>query len=99
MIQLINTERKHNFACCIKLRLCATPKLHVSTPITVQLDNRIIYCAAKHEKATILKYDEQMGIDKIRTDLSRVTRFSVADDKIATTKLTSSTSDIIRTNF
>ena len=53
--------------------------------LTVQLDNRIIYCAAKHEKATILKYDEQMGIDKIRTDLSRVTRFSVADDKIATT--------------
>jgi DNA-binding winged helix-turn-helix (wHTH) protein/Tol biopolymer transport system component len=76
---------------------CSYPIERMS--LTVQLDSRMIYCAAKHEKATILKYSEQMGIDKIRTGTSRLTRFSVADDKIATTELTTSTSDIVRTNF
>jgi len=76
---------------------CAYPISRMS--LSVQLKGKVIYCLAGQEKATILKYSERLGIEKIRTGSSQIRRFSVAGDKLATSKLTSSTSDIIRTNF
>jgi len=67
--------------------------------LTLHLENQVLYCIAAKDNKTILKYSEQLGIKTIYTDLSRVRRFSIVDENIATTKLVSSRSDIIRTNF
>jgi DNA-binding winged helix-turn-helix (wHTH) protein/Tol biopolymer transport system component len=67
--------------------------------LTVQLDGESLYCVAAQDKKTILKYSPQLGIQSIRSGLSRIRRFSVNDENVATTKLVSSRSDIIRTNF
>jgi len=67
--------------------------------LTMQLDGEDFYCIAAQDNKTIVKYSEQQGLQTIRTDLTRISRFSVAGEKLATSRLTSSRSDIIRTNF
>jgi len=67
--------------------------------LTMQLDDENIYCVSAKDSKTLLKYSKKLGISTINTRLTPLNRFSVTDEKIATTKLASSYSDIIRTNF
>lgn len=67
--------------------------------LTVQLDGKAIICVAEQDNKTLLKYSEQLGIQTIGSDLTRVRHFSVAGKKITKARLASSRSDIIRTNF
>ena len=76
---------------------CAYPISRMA--LTIHLEDEIIYCIAEQDKEKILKYSEQLGVETIKTSLTRVRRFSIASDKLATTRLTSSRSDIIRTNY
>jgi DNA-binding winged helix-turn-helix (wHTH) protein len=79
-------------------------ELHCRNPIarsalTLQFDGQNIYCVSAKNNKTLLKYREQFGIQTVTTRLTKINRFSVSDGKLATTKLASSHSDIIRTNF
>jgi len=78
--------------------------LHCSYPIarralTMQFDDDNIYCLSTKDSKALLTYSEQFGMNTINTRFTQLNRFSVTGDKIATTKLASSHSDIIRTNF
>ena len=65
--------------------------------LTVQLDDKAIYCIT--EQSTLIKYSKEIGIQTVQSDLSGVRHFSVSGEKITTSKVANSHSDIIRTNF
>lgn len=76
---------------------CAYPLVRMT--LTVHLDDNTIYCIAEKSNKVIVKYDEQFGVQSFHTNLTRIRRFSVASEKLAIAQITSSRSDIIRTNF
>jgi len=65
--------------------------------LTVQLDDTAIYCMTRQN--TLIKYNEEMGTQTVQSDLNGVRHFSVSGEKITTSKVANSHSDIIRTNF
>ncbi|MEO1595638.1 MAG: winged helix-turn-helix domain-containing protein [Pseudomonadota bacterium] len=65
--------------------------------LRVQLDGRNIYCHADDASADVLRFDADMSMTRLPDAVHRFEFFSVRDGNLATTRVASAYSDIMRT--
>jgi hypothetical protein len=67
--------------------------------LTVQLDGEDVYCLAKAQNNRLIRYRQGQGVQPTPLKLSKVMFYSIAKQQLASAKLVTYNSDIIRTNY